>query len=258
MKNSKYILAARSKCNGIVFYSRAFPGLGLEAFYDENNKIQTRKIFTKLDEYGEILENLCDMENEKFSKKHILIINFIIITLGISLCILLKNFGILLASLCFFANSKQFFDVVNFSYSRKFTKSKNYSTAKFHSAEHMVCNAYEKLKRVPTLEEIKRFSRFHKRCGSCFYLSNFFFIISFTLCVLFLFKLPIYGIAMFSIILIFILDMKFRLLRFMQILVTNKPSEKELLLAIEGLKALEDMEDFANEDMDSIILNICP
>ena len=47
------------------------------------------------------------------------------------------------------------------------------STRKFHSAEHMVVNAYNKLHRIPSLEETKMFSRFHNRCGTtnffCFY-----------------------------------------------------------------------------------------
>lgn len=254
MKKSKHILTARSKSDGIVFYSKTVHGLGLEAFYDEDGKIQTRKIPTQLDEFSDFLGTICDTENEKFSEKHILIIDFIVLTLGITLGILLKNFGIFLAALYFFGNSKSFFNVVNLTYSMKFTKSKNYYTGKFHSAEHMVCNAYEKLKRIPNLEEVKRFSRFHKRCGSCSALSNFFFITSFTFCVLFLFELPFYVFIISSILIIFIVDIKLRWLRFMQILVTNKPSEKELVLAIEGLEAFEKMEELAKEDLDLIIL----
>ena len=38
MKDYNYMLEARSKKDGIVFYSKKCPMLGLEAFYDENEK----------------------------------------------------------------------------------------------------------------------------------------------------------------------------------------------------------------------------
>lgn len=34
-----------------------------------------------------------------------------------------------------------------------------------HGAEHMVFSAYKKLKRIPTIEETKKFSRINKNCG---------------------------------------------------------------------------------------------
>lgn len=40
---------------------------------------------------------------------------------------------------------------------------------KNHGAEHQVAAAYEKLKRVPTIEEVKRFSRINRKCGIAYY-----------------------------------------------------------------------------------------
>ena len=256
MNDSKYILRARSTSDGIVFYSRTVQGLGLEAFYDENNNIQTRTIPTSLDEFNDFMESLYKMEKNKFSLTHIIVIDFIVLILGIIFAILLKNIGIWLSAMFFFGYSKTIFRIINLTCQIKSPKCKNYYIGKFHSAEHMICNAYETLNRIPSLEEAKNFSRFHKRCGSCSGLSYFFYIIATILWILFGFKLPtlLYFTVLLTILLLHIFDTKFKYLRWMQILVTNKPSDKELLLAIEGLKAYEEMEKIAKADFDSIML----
>lgn len=42
----------------------------------------------------------------------------------------------------------------------------NQNTLRNHSAEHMIIHAYRHLKRIPTIEETKKFSRFSFFCGS--------------------------------------------------------------------------------------------
>lgn len=44
--------------------------------------------------------------------------------------------------------------------------------ARFHSAEHMVSNAYTKVQRIPTIEEIKKSSRFDRYCSSRIYINK--------------------------------------------------------------------------------------
>lgn len=251
MTDLKYNLHARSKRNGIVFYSKTLDKLGLEAYYDENGKIQTRNIHTSANDFDDFLEMLyCE---KKISNKIIYVINVFIFLLGAILFILLKNYGFFGAAILFVTFSEKIFNFINFSISVKSKNSEDYSLGKFHSAEHMVCKAYEKLKRIPTLDEAKKYSRFHKRCGSKITISNFFFIIALTCCFPFLFLSAKYLILLVIVALIFYANNNFNILRVLQILITNKATEKELLLAIEGIKAFEIMEELAAENPDQIV-----
>ena len=130
--------------------------------------------------------------------------------------------------------------------------------AAFHSAEHMAINAYEKLQRVPTLEEIKNFSRFSRYCGSRFIFSRIcsFLMLCFSIAFLSMKYNLLYLISIGIIIVFLIASTKYGLLNFLQIFVTNKPSDKELTVAIEGLKRFEIMEDFFESEKDSPITQL--
>ena len=105
---------------------------------------------------------------------------------------------------------------------------------KFHAAEHMVLNGYEKLKRVPSMDEIKKYSRFHNSCGT-----NIITGVVLTLVMMFgctYIPNPMYMVMgmLISIIMVQVLSDK-GLLNFGQYMTTKKPTEKELLVAIQGL-----------------------
>lgn len=255
MKDYNYMLEARSKKDGIVFYSKKCPMLGLEAFYDENEKIQTQIILTELDDFNTGFATLYSDNSKKITNTHLLIINAFVIILSFILGILFKNLGFFFSGFIFLIVSDRLLNFINTCYSVKSKNSSDYAIGKFHSAEHMVCNAYEKLRKIPTLDEIQKFSRFHKRCGSNDSISNFFFYIASIISYPFAFLELKYLLILFTIILIHVLNKKFNWLCFLQIMITNKATKKELLLAIKGLEGFEAMEDLIQEDLDKIILS---
>lgn len=109
---------------------------------------------------------------------------------------------------------------------------------RFHGAEHMAINCYEDLGRIPTLDEIKRYSRFSDYCGSNLFTMSFLYLLANFLCTFFN-SILISG--MFFFILLPLLDL-FNLsgiLNCFQIFFTNKPTDKELEIAIQGLKKWE-------------------
>lgn len=110
---------------------------------------------------------------------------------------------------------------------------------KNHAAEHKVFKAYEKLKRVPTIEEAKCFSRINRKCGIEIY-SGFITIqiISFIV--------YIHTGYMISEIILFFLAILLRSIfplnilgKFAQLFTTSKPKDANIELAIVALSALE-------------------
>lgn len=106
---------------------------------------------------------------------------------------------------------------------------------KFHSAEHMVLNAYRKLQRVPTIEEISQYSRFSNSCGTN---ATTQMVVTFMLMFVATFiSNPLYRmLGMLFANIIVLIFLQCGLLNFMQILSTQKPTEQELLVAIEGMR----------------------
>ncbi len=242
MKEKKQVLHARSKENGIIFYSNKSPQLCYEAYIDENGEVQARpqpsRYREEKDCYGMLMPLRSKNErNQIFAFKMVLLFFALIST------VFINNVSITLAIFYFtiFAAS----DVVKFTnmvQQIKFGKFK--ATGRFHSAEHMVTKAYEKYKRVPTMLEIKKMSRFERYCGSRKDISK---IVHFTLSALiiasygYVSDYVYFGSAI--ILMVFsILEINFNLLRFLQIFVTNTPTEEELNVALAGIELFEELE----------------
>ena len=123
-------------------------------------------------------------------------------------------------------------------------RKKEKNAYKFHSAEHMVLNAYEKLKRVPSLEEIREYSRFSNYCGTNVTTQ---LVMNFTLMFLctFISNLLYSNIGMLSANIIVIILLQCGFLNFLQKYTTIIPTDKELLVAIEGMNVW-----FENEKME--------
>jgi uncharacterized protein YqhQ len=104
-------------------------------------------------------------------------------------------------------------------------------TGKFHSAEHMAIQAIEKLQKVPTLEEIRCFSRLERSCSTnpSTILALIYFLASFW--GLLLNGVPSIVVYVFSLVLIIFLLTTGRL-NFMQYITTVPPTDKELKVAI--------------------------
>lgn len=123
---------------------------------------------------------------------------------------------------------------------------------KFHAAEHMCINAYEKLGRVPTIEEIKEQSRFHYGCGTNDTVKKLLFCIV-TIGVFVIenspMNFPMKGLVVIQVILLYVLFIeqsninllasKLKVVNFLQLLTTAQPSERHLEIARSGLQDWE-------------------
>jgi len=121
-----------------------------------------------------------------------------------------------------------------------------------HAAEHMIYAAYQKLKRVPSIQEAMQYSRIASNCGvtifSGFITSQ---IIGFIIYVN-------TGIIIPEILLIFASIFfcsffPFNLIgRFAQLFTTSKPKTKNLKLAIYSISALEIIEVYGKDELPAI------
>lgn len=109
---------------------------------------------------------------------------------------------------------------------------------KNHGAEHMVWTAYKKLKRIPSIDEVKKFSRFNRHCGITIY-SGFitsqligFFVYFFT-------GFVINEFILFFAAIFFRTLIPFNLIGLlMQFFTTKKPDDINIKLAISALVEL--------------------
>ncbi len=241
----KYKLNARAKRNGIVFYSSTCPLIGSETFRDESGEIQTRLVHTQLDGYMDYLGTLNEI-GKTFTKKKVLAFDIILI----AICLLLREIDLAIVAVFFSVTiSFQLFQFIELSYQMKSKKGKNRSTARYHAAEHMVINAYRKLKRIPTFEEVKKSSRFSTKCGSRTIINN---IVMYSLVCLAMVFVAKWNFILYLLVIVLIpifrmLADKKGWLKFLQVFITEKPSDAEIKLAIEGIKNYEAMEEKINE-----------
>ena len=105
---------------------------------------------------------------------------------------------------------------------------------RFHGAEHAVTNAYYDLHRVPTIEEIKRYSNWSYYCGSLRSIESAmpFILIGFVRIITIDYFIPI------SIVVIVLgtLLIKTGKICFLESLVTSNPTDREYDIAIKGLQ----------------------
>lgn len=117
---------------------------------------------------------------------------------------------------------------------------------KNHAAEHMVHKAYKSLKQIPSIEEVKKFSRINSSCGINIYsafitaqLIGFFTFIyaDFVIPEFILFIIPCFMHSCFP----------FNILgKLAQFLTTSPADDENIELALAALKALETREQLSN------------
>lgn len=119
--------------------------------------------------------------------------------------------------------------------------------ARNHAAEHQIANAYETLGRVPkNIEEIKKFSVIHERCGDIEHYVMFFMYMIPSIIYAFLYSKSLYITIILQIVaiaIIMFLHIKYNFFKYFEILFLKKPTDKELKLALE---ALENHEEFVS------------
>ena len=232
------ITTARSKNDGIVFYSNKAP-IAIDACI-ENGKINIHIIPSILDSIFEHYGIISD--DSKIKREKIFEITVILDVIFILITLFFKSFFITYGAMffsCFIS-----FDLVRvlsvfygFDIHHGFTTK---DVARFHAAEHMSINAYCKLKRVPTLEEIKKASRFSKKCGSNFILMKLAIYFTFFLKITFS-ELGPNCIVFFASLTLFLLILELfnKRLIFLQFIVTAKPTDLELECALKGIQELD-------------------
>lgn len=245
------IKQAYSKRNGIVFYYNDCPGMAVEA-YIENGEIKTQIVpkgfLNFIERFGFYYDEPNTMHFELNPK---IIVLFDIVLVAIS--IFTMDLNLIFASLYFsLTTSFDLFIFLKIIRNLKFGKDK--SAGRYHAAEHMSINAYNTLHRIPTVEEVKKFSRFSKNCGSERNIRNIVIFSSLSILIAInISKFSFWLILLYPILFILmILDMKYSILRFLQILVTNKPTDLEINVAIKGIEELEKFEKDFKEKYQSI------
>ena len=245
------IKQARSQHNGILFYSSLFPFLGIKSIITDKNEYIAGPTIT-------LVDDVIDFWGSKTLEKYVLkrgtiyLINSILFFIAIVFYIHTRDFRVVFVTLYFiYFASKHLYQLILFSIGIKMGEAKR--LGRFHSAEHMAVDAYNSLNRVPTLTELQKFSRYSPDCGSMKLIANatIFTVISIEM---FLFLGSSFGVFLICFTsFIYALNYKFKYLRFVQVLLTNKPTEIELNVALNGLKEFEKIENAIKSDcLDSV------
>lgn len=230
MRTKLEIPIATSMYNGIRFYSKK--GYVVISTVDEQGIINTKRSEIKKYEKGKNKHN--KIENMK--KFIILILKGLpskIIFIILFIWLMNKNpiLGIRFLFIGYAFIALSIFAIDNFT-ERKREK----NVFKFHSAKHMLINAYRKLKRVPSLEEIREYSRFDNDCSTNLVTQT---AISFVLMFFVTFIsnsfYSLIGIIVSNTIVLILLQCSF--LNFLQKWTTIVPTDRELSVAIAGLNA---------------------
>lgn len=275
MNKTRVIEHARSDNNGITIFSTQEPLVAVKTFYDENNKIKSAIIFgsSSMDSINASIDY--GVKNSTFYMA-----NFLAIVVGIVLTAFTNNLFYLISAITFivkdmFMNFEVLFRAIWY---HKTPNGIRRQASRYHAAEHKAINIYNKTHKVPTFAEIKKASRISKNCGSTIIFNDIFediltiigiAIVFFVLLPevdsvykwLSKFQLPKYsyygaalGIFLFITIAyitvfysLLIIVRKFKLVRFMQVFVTEEPTDREIYLAIEAIKNFEQMEKIYEE-----------
>ncbi len=231
------IREARSIKNGIIFCSSSIPLIMVKSTINEKEEIRTRVI----DQITEREENLKEQEGNK--RKNMLIKAYLTDLIILTIMILLKVDTRLFTGMVTFSIvgthylCPVLYNIYNIKYKCK-------SLGRFHSAEHMVINAYNKLDRIPSLEELKKSSRFSNNCGSNKTNSIIIMLVFISFVGPFLIKMGViqYLIIMMLMPIIIAVLSSVGAMNIFQVFFTNKPNHVELQVALEGLKKYEDLE----------------
>lgn len=230
MRTKLEIAHAHSMNNGICFYSKRHKNYIAIATTNEQGIIATEwTTIKKYKKYKSKQDKKAEMK--RFVKFILIVFPFIDILLRLSMK--LSTINLIYGIRTLLLGYSLIFLVTFIIYTRIERKQKK-DLYKFHSAEHMVLNAYSKLKRVPTIKEIYQYSQFNNACGtnattqvviSCILMFACSFIPNI------LYQL----IAMLLVNIIVLILLKCGCLNFLQKFTTITPTNTELLVAIEGM-----------------------
>lgn len=243
------IKKAHSFSNGIMFNSNHNPKYVVMATIDKDDNIKTKWLSEQVAQVEEKSQNT-EYEKKQF-RLFSIFLSFmstpIIVILLLHLIDVKHTFkflrifdGVMLPVffICLVINV-----MVSSVVSCHFVKALT-NTHKFHAAEHMIVNAYSKLHRIPYLDELREYSRFYTYCGTNI----------FTIILIHCIFLLIYLLLKLDFILCYILILTFDtllllgLLNFVQVFTTEPPTDRELKVALEGLKVWLENEQKSDEN----------
>jgi uncharacterized protein YqhQ len=216
-----------STSKGIRFYSEkdkkmmAFSTLS-------DGKISTEWVKEGSDEYNKL-------RYYKYPKSLLLILAFLVLCIICSYYVFVNqlvfkhNTNVMRISLIVLI----FSSLLRFFLAQNFLRNKT-ETLKFHSAEHMAVNALNHLGRIPTMEELKKHSRYHNYCGVNTHTSSIFLHI-FVLIFSFISFIPINWISYLIIAIVLSLISNTGIFNFMQYWATDTPEDIHLQTALAAL-----------------------
>ena len=272
MVKRKQIGHAASLNNGIIFYSNIYPKLGIYTYYNENGKIDKEVLYGE-PPYDEdfTLEQLYKI-NDFIKTANVAIIFYTLIILLFTDKPNQMTFTIYFIAILFVLGDMVRNYVMLFLYFlvHKMKNGKRNIAGRFHSAEHKAILAYEENQRIPTYKEVEAASRFSKNCGSmgiinkvakntvlCLLIFLYSYIMEPIINVVIerysfdsttsAFHIALLIIGSLAILLViwtaiyYLIEEK-GIFKFMEIIVTNKPTQREINLAIEGLMNYEELE----------------
>lgn len=239
------IARARSLENGIVFYSSTIPLFGVKAELSSNGKIRTSSVFTPFEDFIEGL-NPIDMKIVK-------IIRIIVCALYFATSFILLDGGLITSAFFFtFFVSKKLIFLIYQAFCMHSKNGSKRSLGRFHAAEHMAVNAYNSLRRVPTLSEVKKYSKLSEHCGSMLMINDV--VLYLNVCLVgilysrFGFILGLVIAIISTLILVYATTKKAFI--FLQNLVLTEATDIELQVAIDGLSQLSRLEEDYSENCD--------
>lgn len=221
MRMNFKVESACSLKNGIILYSTIKKDYGVIALLGKNNELIVKK--------GKI-DNIL---NQSYGTKNtVFIVKSRLITLA---CLIWA---------CISALHIEFYEVYHLIckiftvmfITQLLTENLSKSSSRFHSAEHMSINAFEDLNRIPEVYEIQKYSRFSNFCGTNFYAFLTSIFLGLFLSSL-LHEIFLEIILSFTSLVISIILYKLNFFNWVQIFTTLKPTQTELYVAKEALKA---------------------
>ena len=228
MREKMNITYSASNSEGICFFSEKHKGYLSYSTVDESGEIKAE--WTTVEKYDKERFSKEDSKEDDFNI-FLLLIPLVIIIFSTVLVVLTFKKSIWLSMRILLIAAVL---VLISLFLIKYFALRKTNAFKFHAAEHMALNAYRALNRVPSLEEIYNYSPISNSCGInftsgcivmflldsfCTFISNYFIEI-----ILLLSVTPI---------IIFLSNHGF--LNFLQKFTIDEPTEKDLMVAIEGM-----------------------
>lgn len=202
-----------------------------------------------------MMENYCSLPSKYYGfleKKCKYGIILAVAIYSILLCIICGYLHLAFALAYFFVfASVELYDFIICVHSMKSKNGGAKEVAKYHAAEHMVVNAYYDLGRIPTLKEVKHYSRFSINCGSQSTITRFVRLFLFSFIISISANANVF-ILLFLIICVFtfcIVPKTTNWCKIFQCLITSPPTNKELMLSIVALRNYQYMEDYIKSEL---------